>query len=206
MVNYMGGIMTELLARNGKMKKANVRLFNFGIPAFQSVTGFKTCPNAGICAKYCYAKKGMYRFSNVANAYETRLEMTKHRSFVDLMNHEIRINKAEYVRIHDSGDFYSMDYLQKWLHIMEENPLVQFYAYTKQVHYFKDGGIYIPTNFTPIFSLGGKKDHLIDTEHDRHSKIFKTVDELLNEDYANASEHDLVAINPINNKIGLLSH
>lgn len=200
--------MPKLLARNQKMRKSsNHRLFNFGIPAFMSSTGLKTCPNAGVCAKYCYAKKGTYNFSNVKNAYEYRLNMTLKRVFVDVMNHEIQEVKPSHIRIHDSGDFYSIDYLYKWFDIMKLNSHIQFYAYTKQIHYFKDQGVLadMPTNFIPIFSFGGKKDNLINVSCDRHSKIFETLDDLLTEGYTNASDNDLIAIGT-NNKIGLLSH
>jgi hypothetical protein len=196
--------MPKLLAQNSKMKKSQVRLFNFGIPAFKSKDGFNTCPNAGICAKYCYAKKGTYRFSNVTNAYEYRLAATMKDSFVDLMNHEIQQVKASHVRIHDSGDFYSFQYFLKWKEIIEANPSVTFYAYTKQVKMFK--GLSLPSNFTLIYSLGGKLDSMIDTETMRHSKIFESIEELEAQGYTNASNDDLIAINENNHRIGLLSH
>jgi hypothetical protein len=60
--------MPTLLAQNSKIAKsatAEYVVFNFGIPAFRSVTGMITCPAAGVCGKRggCYALQGPYRFS-----------------------------------------------------------------------------------------------------------------------------------------------
>lgn len=53
----------NLLTQNSKIKKTSkkleVRLFNFGIPAYKSASGKITCPFAGDCVKFCYAKKAL---------------------------------------------------------------------------------------------------------------------------------------------------
>lgn len=197
-----------LLTQNTKMRKSkDKRTFNFGIPAFQSASGFKTCPNAAACAKGCYARSGAYRFSNVAKAFEERLAFTQKpvKAFVKGMSAEIKRVRAERVRIHDSGDFYSQEYLYKWVRVMQENPNVQFYAYTKQVSLFKANLIRLPENFTLIFSYGGKQDKLIDQSKDRHSRVFETLEELEAAGYANAMDDDAVALGS-NPKIGLVYH
>jgi hypothetical protein len=199
--------MIMLLTRNSKIKKSNVRTFNFGIPAFESRTGFKTCPNAAACAEGCYARSGAYRFSNVAQAFERRLTMTMTDDFIDLMNREIKVNRAERIRIHDSGDFYSIDYTMRWFAIMHANPNVEFYAYTKQVSMFKtlEAQGLMPANFRLIYSFGGKEDRLIDVKRDRHSMVFENTEEMLAAGYADANENDDVALDP-NPKIGLVYH
>jgi hypothetical protein len=45
----------------------------------------------------------------------------------------------KYVRIHDAGDFYSLEYLLLWLEIVKACPNVTFYCYTKEVKMFKRG-------------------------------------------------------------------
>lgn len=191
----------ELLTQNSKLKKTsklnNVRVFNFGIPAQD------TCIWAGECKKFCYASKGAYIWSNVKPAFERRLEATKQNNFPQLMIAEITKKKATHVRIHDSGDFYSREYIQKWFKVMDSMPNVTFYAYTKSLPLFD--GVKLPENIILIKSEGGKRDDLINPSVDRHARIFKTVDELLSAGYANASENDLVAIG--NNKnVGLVAH
>jgi hypothetical protein len=195
----------QLLTRNSKIRKSEKRTFNFGIPAYQSTTGLKTCPNAGACAKGCYALAGAYRFSNVAQAFERRLAVTQSNEFIDLMLKEIDANRAERIRIHDSGDFYSEEYLQRWLKIMRARPHVEFYAYTKMITMFKFHAPYLPKNFTVIYSFGGTQDRLIDVKRDRHSLVFETHEDLIRAGYADASNQDDIALED-NPRIGLVYH
>lgn len=197
-----------LLTQNSKIKKmSGPRTFNFGIPAYRSSTGFNTCPKAGACAAGCYATMGAYRFSNVAQAFEYRLQATLAADFVDVMSAEIKKRRVERLRIHDSGDFYNAEYVQKWFAIMRANPGVAFYAYTKQVLLFKklqrSGSV--PENFTLIFSFGGTEDKKIDVKTDRHSWVFPSIEELQAAGYAAAHEDDAVALGP-NPRIGLVYH
>jgi hypothetical protein len=190
-----------MLTQNSKLKKTSklsrLRVFNFGIPAQD------TCLWAGDCKKFCYASKGAYVWSNVKPAFERRLEITKQNDFSELMITEIIKKKASHVRIHDSGDFYSREYLHKWIKVMQSMPDVTFYAYSKSLPLFE--GETLPKNFVLIKSMGGKKDDMINMKKDRHARIFNSIDELKKEGYVNASENDLFAIGE-NKKIGLLKH
>lgn len=196
----------QLLTQNSKIKKSKKRTFNFGIPAYQAADGFKTCPNAAACAVGCYARSGAYRFSNVAQAFERRLKiyLDDPKLFVETMVKEIKKKKAERIRIHDSGDFFDINYTLAWFNIMDMCPDVEFYAYTKQVSMFKSI-VHIPSNFTLIFSFGGKQDKLIDVNEDRHSAVFESLEELKAAGYADASENDDIAIEK-NPRIGLVYH
>lgn len=188
----------------------NVQIFNFSIPAGNDKKSGKiTCPFAGSCFKLCYAKKGNYRFANVQLGLSNRYEATKQENFVELMNKElskIKKDKQIYIRIHDSGDFYSPTYFQKWLQIARLNTSVRFYAYTKSHSFIR--GIELPENMDLIYSLGSTKDELIDQEKERHSKIFYSVDEMQAYGYTDSSYFDLLATkwHTANNKIGLIIH
>lgn len=197
---------TQLLTQNGKMKKSSEKIWNFGIPAFKSKDGFSTCPKAGACAKGCYAMSGAYMFSNVARAFEWRLEQTFKPEFINMVQLELNIKKVKYLRIHDSGDFYSLEYLMKWIEIMHANPAITFYAYTKQVKMIKDIKLTLPKNFIVIFSFGGLEDNLINTEIDRHSLVFPSEYALKKAGYVNAANNDAIAFQSINPKIGLVFH
>ena len=191
-------------------KEFNVRIFNFSIPAGNDkLTGKITCPFAGSCLKLCYAKRGMYRFGNVERALSKRYQASKEENFVELISNElskVKKDKQTYVRIHDSGDFYSPSYFQKWLTIAKNNPSVRFYAYTKSHSFIR--GIELPENFDLIFSLGSKNDELIDQEKERHSKIFYSSEEMEEQGYTDSSYLDIVATkwHTANNKIGLIIH
>lgn len=200
----------ELLTKNSKIAKTkSVRAYNFGIPAFRSAKGFATCPFAGSCAKGCYATQGAYRFSNVAQAFEKRLALTRDRDkFFKAMCDEIRQKRAERIRVHDSGDFYNPEYLQTWLDIAHAFPGVTFYAYTKSVQWVKDAQAagHIPSNFTFVFSYGGRQDNLIDKARDRHSWVFSSHDALKAAGYADTSETDDNAADAGIRCIGLVYH
>ena len=203
---------TQILTQNDKMRKTSkendIRLYNFGITALQShTTGRKTCPFAGECAKFCYARKGSFIWTNTKKAYEKRYLLTKEKSlFIDKMTNAIERRKATHIRIHDSGDFYNFDYINSWFEIINKFSNVKFYAYTKSKILFDKLTDLIPKNLTLIFSLGSKNDELIDLSRDRHSKIFENENELYKNGYINASKNDLIAISKESHKIGLVIH
>ena len=200
----------NLLTQNSKLKKTSkslgLRVFNFGIPAYKSASGKLTCPFADACVKFCYAKKGAYIWSNVQPAFEKRYQLSKTDDFVNKMNQEIIKKKPDYVRVHDSGDYYSKAYLRKWLAVAIHNPQVRFYSYTNCVEMLKNTNL--PDNYDIIFSDSGKQKHLIDEKKDRHTRIFSTHNELISAGYTDASSVDLMATKWFNktNKVGLIFH
>lgn len=201
----------KLLTQNSKIKNTskvfNVKLMNFGIPAYKSASGKLTCPFADSCVKFCYARKGAYIWSNVKPAFEKRYELSKTDDFIDAMNAEIKRAKPNYIRVHDSGDYYSKAYLKKWLTIAESNPDVRFYSYTNSVEMLLN--TQLPDNYDIIFSDSGKQVNLIDHAIHRHTKIFDSLDELHQAGYVNASKSDLYATkwySPNNHKVGLVKH
>jgi len=199
----------NLLTQNSKMKKTSKenksKILNFSIPAFKTKAGKTTCPFAGGCQKYCYAQKGNYtRFPIVQELMEQKYLLSKQENFNTLMNEEIKKKKPTHVRIHDSGDFYSPEYLNKWVTIAKQNKDVIFYAYTKSIKFFTEG-LTVPTNLKIIFSEGSKIDNLIDVNKHRHARIFKDVATLLSAGYIDASSNDLQAITD-NKKVGLVYH
>jgi|TARA_R110000824_G_scaffold43124_1_gene126568 hypothetical protein len=199
----------NLLTQNAKMKKTSkensAKIFNFSIPAYKTRSGKITCPFADSCVKYCYAQKGNYkRFPKIQDLMEQKYKISKTNSFIPLMNEEIAKKKATHVRIHDSGDFYSPQYLNKWIQIAKDNTSVIFYAYTKSIKFFVNG-LLLPKNLKIIFSEGSKTDNLINTAKDRHARIFKSKELLAASGYIDASNNDLKAITS-NKKVGLVYH
>ena len=200
----------NLLTQNSKLKKTSkelgLRVFNFGIPAYKSASGKLTCPMADSCVKFCYAKKGAYIWSNVKPAFEKRYQLSKTDKFVEAMNAEIRKKKPDYVRVHDSGDYYSRAYLKKWIEVAIHNPNVRFYSYTNMIDMMLKTSL--PSNYDIIFSDSGKQKHLIDETKHRHTKIFSSHADLNRASYTDASSIDLMATKWFNNtnKVGLVFH
>jgi hypothetical protein len=200
----------NLLTQNSKLKKTSkalgLRVFNFGIPAYKSASGKLTCPMADECVKFCYAKKGAYIWSNVKPAFEKRYELSKTDDFVEAMNAEIRKKKPDYVRVHDSGDYYSRAYLKKWIEVAIHNPNVRFYSYTNMIDMMLKTSL--PDNYDIIFSDSGKQKNLINERVHRHTKIFSSHSDLVHAGYTDASAVDLYATRWFNatNKVGLIFH
>ena len=198
----------NLLTQNAKLKKTstknNMRVMNFSLPAYKTITGKTVCPFAKDCIKYCYAQKGNYKYPSVIKGLNNRYELSKTADFIPKKNATIILERPTHVRIHDSGDFYSPEYLQKWVDIATQNKDVIFYAYTKSIKFFING-LKLPKNLKIIFSEGSKTDNLINTAKDRHARIFKSKELLEAAGYVNASDNDLKAITD-NKKVGLVYH
>jgi hypothetical protein len=158
------------------------------------------------CVKFCYAKKGAYIWSNVKPAFEKRYQLSKTDDFIDAIEAEIKRKKPDYIRVHDSGDYYSRKYLDKWIQIAINNPTVRFYSYTNMVDMLLKADL--PDNYDVIFSNSGKQKHLIDERKHRHTKIFSTGSDLVAESYVNASKLDLMATKWFSKskKVGLIFH
>lgn len=110
------------------------------------------------------------------------------------------------VRIHDGGDFYHVDYLRRWLQIAQQHPRILFYTYTKEVLLMQSSQPRIPANFRYVFSIGGKQDHLIDRDKERHADIFPTAQHLEEAGYFNQGDNDLLAVCAPSNKIGIVAN
>jgi hypothetical protein len=205
--------MSKILAENSKMTKS----VGFdGLPVY--VRNFDisrvSCNWAHLCGgSNCYVAKLEAVYPSYKAKLDRNYEFTKSPEFVPVMIEEIRYikrtmrDRTPWQRIHAAGEFYDATYLLKWCAIMKALPNVNFYAYTKAVSLVKSvrDKFGLPSNFTVIFSYGGKEDHLIDPSVDRHSFVFKD-DASFDVGYANASDNDMVAVDPANHRIGLRYH
>lgn len=112
-----------MLTRGNKKLDRSVGIFS--LPAVQ------TCPNCRDCAASCYAKAEEERWPNCRNQRQQNLALTHTPEFVNLMVNEIIAKRFSIVRIHESGDFYDLNYLAKWIEIAKSLPNVKFYGYSK---------------------------------------------------------------------------
>lgn len=111
--------LTYISEGNGK-----TACFSFDLPA---VT---TCPGStALCRKACYAFKLANAYPTVGRKYVRNMDFTDSPQFVRHMVANIP-PRCEF-RIHVSGDFFSVEYIQKWKQIAKARPDVTFYAYTR---------------------------------------------------------------------------
>jgi hypothetical protein len=77
----------------------------------------------------------------------------------------------ELVRVHESGDFFTENYLKAWLMVAKQRPKQKFYAYTKSLGMWLNLRDIIPSNFYLTASCGGTLDYLIP----KHQDVFQRI-------------------------------
>lgn len=84
-----------------------------------------------ICLMLCYAMRQHYCRDSVKDALQANYKASLRKDFVAVMCGWIRSLFARVVRVHASGEFYSEEYVRKWISIVKQNPRIVFYAYTR---------------------------------------------------------------------------
>lgn len=186
---------------NMKLSKSNATIYSFGLPAKA------TCPNADACIKGCYCGRGGYIYKQAREKRERNYCLSLSDEFVRVMSAEIQyldcIYKNLMIRIHDSGDFYSAEYMDKWIAIAEANPTIKFYGYTKMIIWYHAREMMgLPANFALIQSYGGKEDAFIDKDM-AHAIVIKDK-ESLPDGYTIGNDDDLSYLST--NKIAFVYH
>lgn len=149
-----------------------------------SITPVKSCLNCKDCKKDCYAVKPYNRYPNVKKAWDRNFELAKSGEFVKLIVDQLKGQRKlkgsggigrpcnnicdgadddSYVvpytvRIHVSGDFFSQEYIDRWVEICSSVRAlklpVDFYTYTKVYDKFDfkelDRYVNIINSITPI--------------------------------------------------------
>lgn len=196
----------RLSTNNSKLVKTSgesVKVIGFGIPADRTFGGGNTCPGASACRAVCFAKQGAYNFKNVKEARMANLDASMGPGFVaDTVAALRRRRSYNVVRVHDSGDFYSQEYLDRWYAVARAMPERVFYAYTKSMHLDLWGAK--PDNFRLVQSLGGKWDKRVDLSKP-HSRIFASHEARIQAGYVDGNVSDLPAIEG-ETRIGLVYH
>jgi hypothetical protein len=195
--------------QNEKLAKTSggsYTIVGFGLPAdfnfLLNGVEHNTCPGALACRAVCYAKQGGYLFPLAKASRQHNLAFTQSENFVSGIIEDLkRMRKVNTIRIHDSGDFYSQGYLNKWADIARALPHLTFYAYTKSLTLDLSGA---PENFKVTQSLGGKHDASVDLSKS-HSRIFSTHDARIAAGYVDGNVDDSPAIEGLI-QIGLVFH
>ena len=182
--------MIQLQFRLGNAKLGK-RIWTFSLPA-----GY-TCPGAKLCRSRldrksgkivdgketvyrCFAASGE-RIPNVRVVADHNLDLLKGLSGVE-MEELILASlppKAEMVRVHVGGDFFSENYFRAWMRAASRRPETRFYAYTKSLPFWIKWMAEIPGNFRLTASEGGNFDHLITRYGLKTSKVVFTIEEAM---------------------------
>ncbi len=224
----------RLLTQNSELRPHGI--WNWTIPAWivtlNDGSRLNCCPNAGPCARVCYARFGTYRFRNVLSRHVANVEyvLDDPDGWAARMTDELAARRfrptgtprdldhdpddrtiadwvaagGRAVRVHDAGDFFASWYLNLWSGIAASAPDVLFYAYTKEVEMVKAASL--PANFRIVLSYGGQQDELIDRDRDRHADVFPSALELAAAGYYDQEENDLLAVTAPTNRIGIVAN
>jgi hypothetical protein len=77
----------------------------------------------------------------------------------------------ELIRVHESGDFWTENYMRAWFMAASRRPKQKFYAFTKSLGMWLALKDLIPSNFYLTASCGGTLDYLLT----KHSDVFKRI-------------------------------
>ena len=113
--------------------------YAYNLPAWKCITGVKLQAVAGSVCAGCYAMKGRYRFKNVKDALNRRLNSLNHFQWVEamtvLVSHYSRA--VPFFRWHDSGDLQSAWHLKRIFEVCKRTPQVQHWMPTREVKMLK---------------------------------------------------------------------
>ena len=79
--------------------------------------------------------------------------------------------KAERVRAHTAGDFFSEEYFLGWMQFAESRPEVQFWAFTKSLPFWMRNKDAVPPNMELQASYGGRWDAMIEEHSLKYAKV-----------------------------------
>ena len=101
------------------------------LPSF-SLPVLKTCPGkTEFCSRLCYGLRGRFTHQKMREIYQTNLKASKQADFVERIVREILKTKTRAFRLHVVGDFYSVEYVEKWIEIADRLPDVKFFGSTR---------------------------------------------------------------------------
>lgn len=121
--------MTTLLRQgNGKV---GPNVWTWSLPAIATCPGATDGPDG--CVSGCYATKGYYSYPSLQQALIKRWELSEQADrFVALLSKELdRLADGTVIRIHASGDFFSVEYIRAWVELANLYSRLTFYAYTR---------------------------------------------------------------------------
>ena len=178
-----------------KFSKGNAKLKQLGLYTFSLLAGHN-CPFANIClakadkatGKLQLGKNNLFQcFSATSENIFPNVRISRWRNFealrkldtagmVKLIQKSLP-TKAQIIRIHVSGDFFSQSYFDAWLLIARANPNLKFYAYTKSIPFWLTRIKEMPINFILNGSIGGKRDDLIESNNLKSAKVVFSANE-----------------------------
>ena len=185
---------TQALLKFGKGNaKLSKDIYTFSLPAGHS------CPFAFECKASadrstgkitdgkdqvfrCFAASQEALYTNTRTArwhnYDLLKELKKTEKMTQLIVDSLPA-KANTVRVHVSGDFFSQIYFDAWMAVARIYSTKKFYAYTKSIPYWLARKDSIPENFNLTSSKGGRSDELIELNNLKYAEVVFTEEQAM---------------------------
>lgn len=171
------------------LKSKGYRIATFSIPA-----GW-TCPAAMACkAKVtregqltdgaqiqfrCFAASDEAQYKETRNQRWHNFDLLRNcadsRAMADLIDASLP-SKANAIRIHVSGDFYSAKYFLAWCEVARRHADMIFYAYTKSINIWVANKESVPSNLVLTASFGGFHDALIEAHGLKSARVVFSIE------------------------------
>ena len=103
----------------------------FNLPAKATCTPTKWCLEGKNGKPICYALRNNCLLPSVIKATQERFKQSKRKDFTERMIREIK-DRFNFFRIHATGDFYSEEYVEKWIKIVQACPNTLFRTTTRR--------------------------------------------------------------------------
>ena len=101
------------------------------VPSF-SLPVLKTCPGkTEFCSRLCYGLNGRFAQPQMRKIFQSNLVASNQIDFVERIVREILKTGTEVFRLHVVGDFYSVEYVERWIEIADRLPGVKFFGSTR---------------------------------------------------------------------------
>ena len=117
---------TQRLLKCGTNDKLGAHVLSFSLPAPATCLGATET-----CLRDCYVLKHGSNHHWRKGAYEASYEASLRPDFADKIVAELSAWPGRPLRLHTSGDFYSEDYIRKWVEIARRCPGTVLWAYTR---------------------------------------------------------------------------
>lgn len=191
----MGKTISQKKVSLLKFGKGNAKLsksvYTFSLPAGYSCIGADKClakadPETGKIKDgpntefRCFAASQEALYPSVRKARWHNFNLLRKAKTTEKMRGLILQSlpeKATIVRVHVSGDYFSLNYLDSWIQVAKLRPKVLFYGYTKSLSYWLARKSEMPKNFVLTASYGGKQDDLIKKHKMRYAKVVYSPEE-----------------------------
>lgn len=101
-----------------------------------SLPPVKSCLNSKSCENDCYALKAYKQYPSAMALWDFNFHLVQNDleqlyKRLDEQLAKIAKSKMRVVRIHQSGDFYSQEYIELWCKLAKKYTGIKFYGYTK---------------------------------------------------------------------------